>query len=72
MLFHRLFLTKSNPSIHLKLVRLITTSTVQIDFKDGLANITVPLPSRGESCVFQVKRNLLEYRILLYFFFVIR
>jgi hypothetical protein len=55
MLFHRLFLTKSNPSIHLKLVRLITTSTVQIDFKDGLANITVPLPSRGESCVFQVK-----------------
>lgn len=57
MLFHRLFLTKSNPSIHLKLVRLITTSTVQIEFKDGLANITVPLPSRGESCVFQVNNK---------------
>ena len=55
MLFHRLLLTKYNPSIQLKLIRLITTSPVQIEFKDGLANITVPLPSRGESCVFQVK-----------------
>jgi hypothetical protein len=55
MFFQRFILTKYNPSINFKFIRLITTSPVQIDFKDGFANITVPLPSRGESCVFQVK-----------------
>jgi hypothetical protein len=59
MLFQRLFLTKYNSSVHFKLIRLITTSTVHIEFKDGLANITVPLPSRGESCVFQVMKQCL-------------
>lgn len=59
MLFRRIFLTKYNPSIIFKFSRFAATSvsSVQIDFKDGLANITVPLPSRGESCVFQVKKN---------------
>ncbi|CAF0885037.1 unnamed protein product [Adineta steineri] len=57
MLFHRLLLTKYNPSINFKFIRLLTTSSspVQIEFKDGFANISVPLPSRGESCVFQLK-----------------
>lgn len=54
MFFQRFILTKYNSSIQLKLIRLLTTPSVQIEFKDGLANITVPLPSRGESCVFQV------------------
>ena len=57
MLFQRLFLTKFNPSTHFKFIRLLTTSQVQIEFKDGLANITVPLPSRSESCIFQVKKR---------------
>jgi len=57
MFFQRFILTKCNPLIQFKFIRLITTSPVQIDFKDGLANITVPLPSRGESCVFQVKKR---------------
>jgi hypothetical protein len=55
MLFQRLILTKFNPGIHFQFIRLLNTSSVQIEFKDGLANITVPLPSRGESCVFQLK-----------------
>jgi hypothetical protein len=57
MFFQRFILTKYNPLIHCKFVRLLTTSPVQIEFKDGLANITVPLPSRGESCVFQVNEK---------------
>ena len=52
MLFQRIPLTKYNPSIYFKLIRLITTATVQIEFKDGLANVTVPLSSRHESCIF--------------------
>ncbi|CAF3789240.1 unnamed protein product [Rotaria magnacalcarata] len=55
MLLHRILLNKYNPSICFKSVRLVATSSVHIEFKDGLANITVPLPSRGESCVFQLK-----------------
>jgi hypothetical protein len=68
MLFQRLILTKYNPSLQFKLIRLITTSQVQIEFKDGLANITVPLPSRSESCIFQVKKNsLFAHRFLFLF-----
>ncbi|CAF4932568.1 unnamed protein product [Rotaria sp. Silwood1] len=55
MLFQRILLTKYNPSTYFKFIRLVATSSVQIELKDGLANITVPLPSRGESCVFQLK-----------------
>ena len=55
MLFQRLLLAKYSPSLQLRLLRRFASSTVQIDFKDGLANITVPLPSRNESCVFQVR-----------------
>ena len=58
MLFQRILLTKSNFWVRCKLIRLITTSTVQIEFKDGLANVTVPLPSRRESCIFQVNRRM--------------
>jgi hypothetical protein len=64
VIFQRLFLTRSNPLIHFKFIRFVTTTTtpVQIEFKDGHANITVPLPSRGESCVFQVNNK----RIVLF------
>lgn len=55
MLFQRTLLTKYTYSTYFKFIRLIATSSVQVEFKDGLANITVPLPSRGESCVFQVR-----------------
>ena len=58
MLLHRLILSTVNRSGQSKFVRLIATSSVQIEFKDGLANITVPLPSRGESCVFQVRQTI--------------
>lgn len=50
MLLQRLILRQ----IHGQFIRSLVTSNVQVDFKDGLANITVPLPSRNESCVFQV------------------
>lgn len=50
MLLQRLILRQ----IHSQFIRSLTTANVQVEFKDGLANITVPLPSRNESCVFQV------------------
>lgn len=53
MLFQRLILRQ----FRWQFIRSITTSGVQVEFRDGLANITVPLPSRGESCVFQVKKE---------------
>ena len=53
MLFQRLILRQ----FRWQFIRSITTSGVQVEFRDGLANITVPLPSRGESCVFQVKKD---------------
>ncbi len=59
MLLQRLILSKIHPGKPFQFIRLITTSSVQIDFKDGLANITVPLPSRGESCVFQVRQTMI-------------
>jgi hypothetical protein len=68
MLFQQLILNKFHPTRHWKFIRLITTSAVQIEFKDGLANITVPLPSRGESCVFQVKKKkMILYRNMSFF-----
>ena len=50
----RLLFAKYSPLLPLKSFRLLTTPSVHVEFKDGLANITVPLPSRSESCVFQV------------------
>ncbi|CAF3613875.1 unnamed protein product, partial [Rotaria sp. Silwood2] len=37
MLFQRILLTRYNPSIYFKFIRLVATSSVQIEFKDGLA-----------------------------------
>ncbi len=68
MLFQRFILNRYSPFIRLNLCHFgsITTnsiqSTVQIEFKDGLAHITVPLPSRNESCLFQVKQTFLFYK----------
>lgn len=71
MFFQRFILTKYNPSIQFKFLRSLTTSPVQIEFKDGLANITVPLPSRGESCVFQVtKKTRIIFILNLYLYFI--
>lgn len=52
MFLRRIFLLRTFP---FRPLRTLTTSSVEIEFKDGLANITVPLPSRNESCVFQLK-----------------
>lgn len=58
MLLHKLLFHRSCTLRYLHLSRLITTnailSKVQFDLKDGLPELTVPLPSRNESCVFQV------------------
>jgi len=59
MFFQRIIFNKLSPVKSLNYFRLLTanavTSQVQVEFKDGLANIAVPLPSRGETCVFQIK-----------------
>ena len=58
MLLHKLLSHRCCSLRYLHLSRLITTnvipSKVQFDLKDGLPELTVPLPSRNESCVFQV------------------
>jgi hypothetical protein len=65
MLFQRFILNRYSLVIRSNLFRFVSTTavaappTVQIEFKDGLAHLTVPLPSRNESCVFQVKHPFL-------------
>jgi len=61
MFFQRIIFNKLSPVKSLNYFRLLTanavTPQVQVEFKDGLANIAVPLPSRGETCVFQVNKK---------------
>lgn len=67
MLFQRFILNRYSSFISWNLFRFLTTTTnsstseVQIEFKDGFAHVTVPLPSRNESCVFQVKKTFSFY-----------
>jgi len=61
MFIQRLLLARCSSQLHLQFARrLLTTSSnsssvVNIEFKDGLAHIAVPLPSRGETCIFQMR-----------------